>query len=120
MLVALQVQVPMQTPTPRSENIWRIRILDEAKIALDGRLNEYGDVVRQVPVVDELRIWWTNSVPSTVATIVLEFYFNNSRGHLWREDEIVRVIDVVAPEGLTMAIRRPSDVKLLADEDVAD
>merc|ERR1719207_121316 len=49
----------------------------------------------------------------------MEFYFNNSRGDLWRADEIVRVVDIIAPEGLTMAIRRPSDIKNLADEAVS-
>jgi len=119
MLLALDVEVPMVTPTPRDANLWRIRVLDASKTSLDGKLNIYGDQIRQVPVVNEFSIWWTNSVPNTVATIVLEFYFNNSRGHLWRADEIVRVIDVVAPEGLTMAIRRPSDVKPLADDNIA-
>jgi hypothetical protein len=117
MLLALTVEVPMETPTPREENIWRIRVLDASKTSLDGKLNIYGDQIRQVPVVDDFRIWWTNSVPNTVATIVLEFFFNNSRGDLWREDEdVVRVIDIVAPEGLSMAIRRPSDVIPLADD----
>jgi len=119
MLLALQVEVPMETPTPRSANVWRVRLLDESKVAMDGKLNGYGDVIRQVPIVNQFRIWWTNSVPNTVATIVIDFYFNNSRGHLWRADEIVRVIDVVAPEGMTMAIRRPSDVKPLSDESVS-
>lgn len=118
-LLAMEAEVPELTPTPRSENIWKIRVLDASKTSLDGKLNIYGDEIRKVPVVNEFTIWWTNSVPNTVATIVLEFYFNNSRGYLWREDEIVRVIDIVAPEGMSMAIRRPSDVKALADEDVA-
>jgi len=116
MLLALTVEVPMETPTPRSANVWRVRVLDESKVTMDGKLNGYGDIIRQVPIVNQFRIWWTNSVPNTVATIVIDFYFNNSRGDLWRADEIVRVIDVVAPEGMTMAIRRPSDVKNLADE----
>jgi len=118
-LLAVECEVPMKTPSPRSENIWKIRVLDGSKTSLDGKLNMPGNEIRLVPVVDDFRIWWTNSVPNTVANIVLEFYFNNSRGHLWREDEIVRTIDVVAPEGLTMAIRRPSDVKNLADVDVS-
>jgi len=108
-LLAMELQVPPTTPVPRLENMFRIRILDESKNAVDAKLNLYGPNIVHVPIVENFRLWWTDSVPNSLATVAIEFDFNNSAG------SPTRVIDIVAPQGINMAIRRPSDVKLLMD-----
>jgi hypothetical protein len=119
MLLALEARVPMETPAPRSENIFKIRILDAGKVTIDGKVNQYGETVRKVPKVDDFSLWWNSAVPNTISMTAVHFWFNNSRGDLWREDEIVKVIDVVAPEGFAMAVRRPCDIVNLADDSIS-
>lgn len=108
-LMALELQVPMETPTPRKENVFQFRILDMSKNVVDGKLNAYGPNVIDRPIVSNLKLWWTDSVPNALATIAIQFDFNNSLG------SPVKVIDIMAPEGVSTAIRRPSDVKQLID-----
>merc|ERR1712060_113892 len=87
---------------------------DENKIGLDGKLTHYTYEVRKEPVVKDFSLWWTRAAPDIICTVAVEFYFN---GTIRREDEDpstkLLVIEVKAPEGMSMAVRRPRDVKSL-------
>jgi hypothetical protein len=110
LLAAFQTKVPQVTPTPFTENRFRIKVLDASKISIDGKLNENGPEVRHAPVVDDFSLWWTKAVPNTVATVVLKFNWDNKRGP---NQTVVTNVDVVVPEGFTMNVRRPTDIKPL-------
>merc|ERR1719215_1443910 len=56
--MSIRVRVPTETPRPRSENTFRIRLLDESKIIFDGRLNEFGNDVVNEPRVQDVSLWW--------------------------------------------------------------
>jgi len=114
LLLALDVRVPLETPQPRSENVFRIRILDPSKVAMDGKLNNYGPQVREKPLVQDFNLWWSRPSPNVMITVAVEFTFNGT----YRRDEelpneVLTAIEIVAPEGLKMAVRRPRDVRLL-------
>mmetsp|Transcript_30231 Transcript_30231/g.100108 ORF Transcript_30231/g.100108 Transcript_30231/m.100108 type:complete len:362 (+) Transcript_30231:4601-5686(+) len=115
LFISLEVRVPLETPSPRAENVFRVRVLDESKLTLDGKLNEFGGEVRDMPRVENFKIWWTRALPDRIITVALEFTFNLT---ISREQELagqsLRVIQIVAPDGLKMAVRRPRDVTHLA------
>lgn len=111
LFLSLEVRVPMSTPTPRTENVFRIRLLDENKIQLDGKLTEFGAQVSEVPRAEDFKLWWTRALPNSIISVAVHFIFNYT---LPRNQEVpsqrIRVIMITAPEGLKMAVRRPRDV----------
>lgn len=110
-LLSLEARVPASTPYPRTENVFRVRLMDESKATLDGKLNEFGAEVIDTPRLQDFRLWWTSAAPSAVVSVAVEFSFNTTMG---REEEepgqALRVIQIDAPQGFKMAIRKPTDV----------
>jgi len=113
--MTLNIRVPLNTPMPRSENVFRIRVLDENKIAIDGKLNKYGLSIRNWPIVHDFKLWWSTSVPDVDISVALEFTFNSTvpDGMVMSQEDRVQVFEVVMPEGFSVAARRPTDIKPL-------
>lgn len=116
--MSLDILVPEMTPRPRSDNIIRVRALDANKIAEDGKLNVEGGLIRGSPRVTNFKMWWTKALPDTPVTVAIEFDFNGTldRGTETPGEELL-VIEVVAPDRLKMALRKPSDCVQLAQGD---
>jgi len=113
--LSLDVQVPEETPSPRIENVFRVRLMDESKLTLDGKLNEFGGEVRDMPRVEGFKLWWTRAMPDAIITVAVEFTFNTTiPRELEDPEQRLQVIQIMAPEGLKMAVRRPKDVMHLA------
>eukprot|EP00930_Biecheleria_cincta_P034426 TRINITY_DN23798_c0_g1_i1.p1 TRINITY_DN23798_c0_g1~~TRINITY_DN23798_c0_g1_i1.p1 ORF type:complete len:3571 (-),score=339.86 TRINITY_DN23798_c0_g1_i1:50-9406(-) len=110
-LWSIDVLVPMSTPRPRSSNVFRLRTLDANKVPVDGNLWLPGQTVRAVPVAGDFQIWFTRPVPSSLLTVAIHFVFNRTTPREQEEDgKRLRVIEIMAPEGLTIQVRRPRDV----------
>ncbi|CAE8626840.1 unnamed protein product [Polarella glacialis] len=114
LLWSISVKVPMLTPTPRSNNVFRFRLLDPNKIPFDGNLDMPGQLINTVPVARNFEMWFTRPVPSSMMTVAIRFTFNTTMPReLESPGNRLRVIQITAPEGLTLAIRRPKDVTSL-------
>eukprot|EP00931_Biecheleriopsis_adriatica_P048501 TRINITY_DN28018_c0_g1_i1.p1 TRINITY_DN28018_c0_g1~~TRINITY_DN28018_c0_g1_i1.p1 ORF type:complete len:3899 (-),score=525.31 TRINITY_DN28018_c0_g1_i1:23-11719(-) len=113
-LWSIDIQVADQTPQPRSSNIFRIRTLDPNKVPMDGNMWLPGEQVREVPVAADFEIWFTRPVPSSITTVAIHFTFNRTTPRELEEPgHRLVVIEIVAPQGLEMKVRRPRDVQLL-------
>lgn len=115
-LWSIDVQVPVRTPRPRSSNVFRVRTLDANKVPMDGNLWLPGQSVRTVPVAGEFQIWFTRPVPSSLITVAIQFVFNSTTPReLEERGKELRVIEIMAPEGLEIQVRRPRDVTRLTN-----
>eukprot|EP00927_Polykrikos_kofoidii_P032633 TRINITY_DN27739_c0_g1_i1.p1 TRINITY_DN27739_c0_g1~~TRINITY_DN27739_c0_g1_i1.p1 ORF type:complete len:2646 (-),score=257.87 TRINITY_DN27739_c0_g1_i1:120-7187(-) len=114
LLFAMNTMVPAETPRPRSDNVFRVQVLDPNRIPEDGRLNIYAAEVRKSPRVGGFKIWWTRAVPDTIVTVAIEFRFNGTIDRAGEDPSMrILVIEIVAPERLKMALRRPKDAQRL-------
>jgi len=116
LLWSITVKVPDNTPKIRSNNVFRVRVMDANKVAVDGNLWLPGETVRTIPRVQDFKIWFTQPVPASMMTVAIHFTFNRTlpRG---QESAPLRVIEIVAPEGIELKVRRPKDVQRLKSED---
>jgi len=115
-LWSITLQVPIQTPRPRSSNVFRLRTLDGNKVPMDGNLWLPGQIIRSVPVAYDFQIWFTRPVPSSLITVAIQFTFNRTSPREFEErGKELRVIEIMAPEGLEIQVRRPRDVTRLTD-----
>ncbi|CAJ1356381.1 unnamed protein product [Effrenium voratum] len=79
LLWSLTIQVPFDTPKPRTNNVFRVRVMDPNKVAVDGNLWLPGEEVRTIPRVQDFRIWFTQPVPASMMTVAIHFSFNLTR-----------------------------------------
>eukprot|EP00747_Dinoflagellata_sp_TGD_P095100 gnl/TRDRNA2_/TRDRNA2_166349_c1_seq2.p1 gnl/TRDRNA2_/TRDRNA2_166349_c1~~gnl/TRDRNA2_/TRDRNA2_166349_c1_seq2.p1 ORF type:complete len:929 (+),score=145.29 gnl/TRDRNA2_/TRDRNA2_166349_c1_seq2:275-2788(+) len=116
MLLNLLIRVPHETPRPREENFFKVRVLDPSKMMWDGKLNVNGPQVRSEPVVQNFQMWWMVPKPKTVISVSVYFEFNKTVVRaMGQEAALLSTIEIVAPEGFEMEINRPGDVKRLID-----
>jgi hypothetical protein len=114
-LLSFQTVVPMETPRPYTDNIFRVRQLDPNKVAEDGNLNLIANQVRSSPRVTGFRIWWSRAVPSVFSTVAIEFSFNGTVDRRFEEpNQRLRVIEIKTPKGLSFALQRADDALQLA------
>jgi len=115
LLFSFDIFVPASTVRPRTDNIFRVRLLDANKVGVDGKVNTYAGEVRSSPRINNFRLWWARAAPDTVVAVAVEFTFN---GTLERSTEapkqVLRTIEIVTPERLSIAMRRPDEAQQLA------
>jgi len=116
-LWSLTIQVPFNTPTPRSSNVFRVRVMDANKVAIDGNLWLPGQEVRTIPRVQDFKIWFTTPVPATMMTVAIHFTFNLTLPRGEEGNTPLRVIEIEAPQGMELKVRRPADVRRLRRND---
>merc|ERR1740121_698678 len=87
LFLSVQVRVAAVTPRPRVENTFRLRLLNENKVIIDGKLNEFGDEVVNEPRVQDFQLWWRTALPNKVTDIALKFSFAPG-GYRSREEEL--------------------------------
>lgn len=116
LLWSITVKVPDSTPKVRSNNVFRVRVMDANKVAVDGNLWLPGEEVRTIPRVQDFKIWFTQPVPASMMTVAIHFSFNKTlpRGE---ESSPLRVIEIMAPQGIELKVRRPKDVQRLKRDD---
>jgi hypothetical protein len=114
-LLALDGRVPLETPFPRSQNVFRVRVLDENKLPVDGMLNYYTSEVRQEPRVQNFQMWFEeNPQPQTTINVAIDFTFNRTIGRNQElPDQRLRVIEIMLPAGFEVAVEVPQDVRPL-------
>eukprot|EP00439_Symbiodinium_sp_Y106_P009472 s223_g1.t1 len=97
--------------------VFRVRVMDANKVAIDGNLWLPGQEVRTIPRVQDFKIWFTTPVPATMMTVAIHFTFNLTLPRGEEGNTPLRVIEIEAPQGMELKVRRPADVRRLRRND---
>eukprot|EP00913_Durusdinium_trenchii_P032182 g30134.t1 len=84
---------------------WALKDTDEAK-----RL-------RADAAVQDFKIWFTTPVPASMMSVAIHFSFNQTLPRGEEGSTPLRVIEIMAPEGIELKVRRPKDVQRLKRDD---
>lgn len=110
-IFVLPIEVPKETPIPRLENRFQIRLMDWQKRITDGKLNLWAEPIQSFPAAHSFNLWWTTAAPDSQVDVAIGFTLSEPIP----DDAGMTTIQIIVPPHFRQAIRKPSDVRKLED-----
>ena len=66
--------------------------------------------------MQDFKIWFSTPFPASIMTVAIHFSFNQTLPRGQEGLTPLRVIEIMAPEGIQLKVRRPKDVQRLKRE----